>query len=252
MMTCVRLHMYANGYTTSVPVINQSIELSASTKPANHPAVTRGVGKRLYKGFTLTEMMLTLAIAGILLAIGVPSFSEVVRNGQISSQYNRIVGSLLLARSEAVKGPSQVTLCARRTVGVNECGDSDDWANGWLVFVDNTIAAGETEASIDSNDQILRVETALNTGYTTVVLGSATGSAAAATSASFIRYTTDGDTEWASASIMICDSERGPAKSRAINILLTGDVRRGRTPNDTDVPIDVFNRPISNHCPDSA
>ena len=75
--------------------------------------------RRTDHGFTLIELLVGLAVAGILLAVGAPSFVEAVRESKISSQYNRMVGSLYLARSEAVKGPDQVTICPRESKGAN-------------------------------------------------------------------------------------------------------------------------------------
>lgn len=196
------------------------------------------------QGFTLIELMVAVAIAGILLAIGVPSFAEVLKESRISSQYNSLVGSLYLARSEAVKGPGQVTVCPRNAKGADQCGNETDWENGWLVFADNTRVSGETVAVVDDDDEIIKVEPAISGNNTIVAIGSSTNSAGGANSVAFIRYQQRGGTQLRSASVLVCDTDRGSASSRAINIVLTGDIRRGRISSGSDAPRDVFNRPI--------
>lgn len=202
-------------------------------------------------GFTLIELLVALAIASILLAVGVPSFGEAIQESQISSQYNTMVRSLYLARSEAVKGPNQVTVCPRKEKGVQECGGVSDWNNGWIVFIDNTYLSSEAQAKIDSADKIISVESAMTGTNVIHAIGSSSNSALDAENVAFVRYTTDGDAEWAAGSFVICDTSRGSKSSRAINIVLTGDIRRGRAASDDEAPRDVFNQPISKYCTES-
>ena len=54
-------------------------------------------------GFTLVELMITLAIAGILVAVGIPSFNSTISSNRLTSYANELVTALNLARSEAVK-----------------------------------------------------------------------------------------------------------------------------------------------------
>ncbi len=53
-------------------------------------------------GFTIVELMITLALAAVLLTIGIPSFTQLLRKNAITSQSNTILSSLLYARSEAI------------------------------------------------------------------------------------------------------------------------------------------------------
>ena len=55
-------------------------------------------------GFTLLELLVAMAVTGILLGVGVPSFVEVMKNARLSTQHNDLLQSLYLARSEAIKG----------------------------------------------------------------------------------------------------------------------------------------------------
>ena len=87
-------------------------------------------------GFTLIELMVTISILAILLGIGVPSFRTMIEESRIRSVSTDIVRALELARSEAVKRGTPITLCASS----DQATCSGTWVNGWLVK-DNAVAA---------------------------------------------------------------------------------------------------------------
>lgn len=81
-------------------------------------------------GFTLVEMLIAIAIAAILLAIAVPSYNGSRLNSQLRASSNDLIGSINLARSEAIKGGSAVTMCA--SANGETCGGG--WNQGWVVL----------------------------------------------------------------------------------------------------------------------
>ena len=80
-------------------------------------AVRNCMKKRRENGFTLMELLITISIAGILFALGIPSFSSMMKNGRINAQYSAMEGALFHARSEAIKGASDVTVCPKNAIG---------------------------------------------------------------------------------------------------------------------------------------
>lgn len=90
------------------------------------------MGRRIssVQGFTLVELIVAISIAAILLAIAVPSYSGSQLNSQLRASANDLIGSINLARSEAIKRGKTVTLCASSD-GEN-CGGA--WHQGWLVL----------------------------------------------------------------------------------------------------------------------
>jgi type IV fimbrial biogenesis protein FimT len=76
-----------------------------------------------FSGFTLIELMITLAVAAILVTIAVPGMVTLVQNSRTTSQTNELVSALNLARSEAVKRGVTVTVRA----------EGGDFADGWCV-----------------------------------------------------------------------------------------------------------------------
>lgn len=82
------------------------------------------------RGFTIVELMVALSIAAMLLAVAVPSYSGSRLNSQLRASANDLIGSINLARSEAIKGGTTVTLCA--SADGQTCGGN--WNEGWVVL----------------------------------------------------------------------------------------------------------------------
>lgn len=100
-------------------------------------------------GFTLIELIVTLAVASIALGVAVPSLSTMIRNNSMATQTNALVTDINLARSEALKRGVSVILCrsANPNATTPTCGGgANTWTTGWLVFAsgdgDNTYTAG--------------------------------------------------------------------------------------------------------------
>jgi type IV fimbrial biogenesis protein FimT len=97
------------------------------------------MNSQLYRGFTLLELMVTVIVAGTLLAIGVPSFMEFSRNNSITAAANDLVGGLIAARSRAVQLQVPVTLCAspNPTDANPTCSADGSGTNGgFIVWID--------------------------------------------------------------------------------------------------------------------
>lgn len=96
----------------------------------------------MYKGFTLVELMVTMAVAIILMAVGVPLFQQMLANNRVTGQTNSLVTAMTLARTQAVGRGAPVAVCAKasRDPAVLACGAVGDWVNGWLVFLDGAAA----------------------------------------------------------------------------------------------------------------
>ena len=75
-------------------------------------------------GFTLVELLVTLTVAAILLAVGVPSFKNFIASQRVKSATTELVSAMLIARSEAVKRRGTVTVAPV---------SGSAWANGWVV-----------------------------------------------------------------------------------------------------------------------
>jgi type IV fimbrial biogenesis protein FimT len=115
------------------------------------------------QGFTLLELMVTITIGGILLAIAVPALGTFIRGSRLSGSARDFVVDLSLARNEAVLRATTVSVCT--STNLTSC-TASGWASGRLVFVD-----GAAVGSVDAGDQILSVTQPLNSSLTTTASG---------------------------------------------------------------------------------
>ena len=99
-------------------------------------------------GLTLLELIVGIAVLGILLAVGVPSFQSTVDSNRLAAQTNSLVTALNLARSEAVKRGQPVSVCA--STNQTTCSGATAWTTGWIAFTDANGAAGTLNAPGDT------------------------------------------------------------------------------------------------------
>ncbi len=64
------------------------------------------------RGFTLVELMITLAVSAIIVTVAVPSFASFIRSQRASTQANDLLVSLTFARSEALKRGVPISVCS--------------------------------------------------------------------------------------------------------------------------------------------
>jgi type IV fimbrial biogenesis protein FimT len=107
-------------------------------------------------GFTLFELLVVLAIAGVFASVAVPGVQSSIAQNQRSSCISEMVSMLSVAREEAVSRQQQVALCGS-TDGAS-C-NTNSWQTGWLLFVDDGTGAGGVAGDLDLNgdEQLLRV-----------------------------------------------------------------------------------------------
>jgi type IV fimbrial biogenesis protein FimT len=161
-------------------------------------------------GFTIVELLVAMAVAGILAAIGIPAFNSFVQNDRDTSQINSLAMSLNLARSEAVK--------RNTSVGVKVCPSSNGacnspaggWGAGWIVL------------DLDPNNTLApvlqQVPALAGTNVLTATGGGANG----------ITFRSNGSVV-ASLKVKVCDA-RGGAYARDIEVTTVGTVTASQNP----------------------
>lgn len=102
----------------------------------------------LQRGLTLIELLVTITVMGVLMAIGVPSFQSSMASSRVTTTNNDFVSALALARSEAIRRGTRITVC--KSTNGTACFTTGDWAQGWIVFVDTTRTAAD--AAVDAAD----------------------------------------------------------------------------------------------------
>ncbi len=158
------------------------------------------------RGYSLTNLVTTVAIAGTLSTTATPVMQDLVLDQRLVTYANQIFGDLQLARSEAIQRASRMTLCKSED-GVS-CSSVSDWQDGWIVFID----LNENE-TVDSGETVVRVGQALADGV----------SLRFGTSYRYVYFKQDG-TAWPNATFVLCDG-RGAANARGVIVWRTGRVR---------------------------
>jgi type IV fimbrial biogenesis protein FimT len=178
----------------------------------------------------LIELLVTLSIAGILLTIAVPSFIDFIRNSRMASQANDLVLALTLAKSEAVKRGTLVTVCSRSSD--TACAGSTTWDAGWLVFVDGGVAG-----TVDGTDVVLQVGSPLTGGNTL-----------RSSNLQRVSFQSTGFSLGFIGTLVFCDA-RGAIEARGVTVSLQGRVRRTTDGNGDSIE-DVSGTAASNlTCP---
>ncbi|KEQ15014.1 GspH/FimT family pseudopilin [Endozoicomonas numazuensis] len=102
-------------------------------------------------GMTLPEMLITLSVFAILIAIAAPSMKDMLADRRVAANTQTLFGSMLLARSEAIKRQSPVSIC--KSSNGSGCDNSlTNWNTGWLVFEDE-----DADGILEAGDQLIRV-----------------------------------------------------------------------------------------------
>lgn len=102
---------------------------------------------RKQHGFTLIELMIAVALFGLLLSMAVPALDQFTTNARQTSAINDFVGSMHMARSTAVTTNARVTVCASSNQRTCE---AVPWDEGWIVFSDRN-----NNQLVDGNDAIV-------------------------------------------------------------------------------------------------
>ncbi|HTT09567.1 MAG TPA: GspH/FimT family pseudopilin [Burkholderiaceae bacterium] len=188
-------------------------------KAANHLCLSSAAQLRA-SGFSLIELLVVLAIAAVLLGIGVPNMQQYIVSSRLSGASNDFFSALNVARSEAVRRGVQVTLATNGSAG------SRDFTSGWTMFVDTN-----ADGALTAGEEVLRVGAALDAPMT--IFGSANFG-------SFIAFDATGRLTTGGGSFVICHGTSlvvdGIARARAVVINSAGRVRAG-VMNSANVPV---------------
>ena len=140
--------------------------------------------KNRQSGFSLLELMATVAIGGILLAIGLPSFVNLIKTNRLATQTNSVLTALHLARNESINRGHNIRV-------LTITGDTD-WAAGWQVRLDVN-----NDGITDAEDTVLRsfdaIEKATLVGDTNDVIYQSSGFVEAVNSITLTAYECTGD-----------------------------------------------------------
>ena len=199
--------------------------------------------RRAQRGFTLMELMVVLAVVGVIMGLAVPNFSLYVRNGRLTGAANDLLASLTLARTEAIKRQLPVGLCASGNPGVAAPACSGATATafrqGWIVWVD---ADNDWVPDNNAAEPVIDRHVALDTSLTV-----------RSNNSRRIRYLGNGFISPAGPfgantnNVAMCDARgtdptiAGVSAARALRVTATGRPRVTKVQADVDAALAVIN-----------
>jgi type IV fimbrial biogenesis protein FimT len=172
------------------------------------------------RGFTVIELMVAMAILGILMGIAAPSLRDVLMNATITSQANDLMSAFATARSEAVKRGVRTAVCT--STNGTSCTNSA-WHQGWIIFTDS-----DADGAVDAGSSALKVQSATDGQNTLTSVGHVTNGAGARV----VAFSPVGSLAGAAVTFTLCDSRTttnvGAAatlRGRQITVSTTGRPR---------------------------
>ncbi len=108
-----------------------------------------------FQGFTLIELIIVLAIGGILFSSALPAFSRLIAKNQQTAQLHTLFHHHQLARSEAIRTNLAVLLC--KSNDAQHCTPKSKWSDGWIIFSDTN-----NNKKIDGNERVVYIQQALS------------------------------------------------------------------------------------------
>ena len=181
------------------------------------------------KGFSLIELMVTVAIAGIVAVTAVPSFNTTIERNRIISERDELAGHLRLARSTAVASNGTVVVCA--SSDKNSCNKTGDWEAGWIVFIKS---GSDVSTYSSSSDQLLKVSEGIDDINTLTWDGGG----------SEIAFDGDGNAR-SSGTFTFCGSSASDNLAKALILYKTGSMRPGIDNNSNGISEDMGGSDLS-------
>jgi len=167
------------------------------------------------RGMSIIEVMLTVAILGVLAAMATPSFTTVIKNSRIRTQASDLMVNLAVGRAESAKRNVRVTLCPSNTYTATppSCNTgtlTTNWAQGYIVFAD----VNQNGTFNSGTDELIAVGEALSGGNTLVSAG---------LTANQLQFRASGNSNVTAAggTFKLCDDRAGNF-GRLITVTVTG------------------------------
>lgn len=120
-------------------------------------------------GFTLYELLITVLIVGVVLTLGIPNMTQFTRNSRITTTANDLHAAFLVARGEAARAKTNITICASDNSTAAGASCQGSWEDGFMVFVD---ANGDL-ARAGAGETVLRAHGAIAEGVSLAVANDA-------------------------------------------------------------------------------
>lgn len=174
-------------------------------------------------GFTLVELIVTLAVAIIVAATAVPALTDFIRENRMITALTHFRGQLMLSRSLAIRTGTDVVICKRDSAG--RCTGKAGWEQGWMIFsdVDGNRQCQDTDADglcDGDGGELFTVAGATPKGLSIAATGNPGRKG-------YVRFRPIGDASGFLSTFSFCD-RRGSGEGRGLKLIMTGRVVAAR------------------------
>ncbi len=159
-------------------------------------------------GFTLVELLVTIALVAVVLSAGVPALRGLLLEARMTSSVNALVHAVHLARQDAHKDLRDVVVC--RSLDGRQCAPPGNWSSGWIAFVNRD---RDDPPVVDAGEPVLHA-------VQTQAVRSIASNRRAYVLRPYSFRATNG-------TVVFCD-ERGAAHARSVIVSYTGRPRVAR------------------------
>ena len=197
------------------------------------------MGRVRVAGLTLVELLITLAVAGILVAAASGGATQLIEQHRASAAVNQMLGAVRFARHAAVAHRSPATLCPADGLRGNpsqaaKCGRRNTWHNGALVFLDRN-----ANGRFDGSDALLRRLPRLQAGDRFYWRSFR--------NRTYLMLRPSGLTDWQNGNLLYCPEGGDPKLARQIVINAQARVRHARDSDSDGIVEDTRGRAVK--CP---
>jgi len=184
------------------------------------------------RGFTIIELMVTVAIGAVLVAVAIPSFDPFIKKSRMTAATNELVSALHIARNEAIKSRTVTCVCPSTVDTANlACDVINDWESGWIVFTE----AGADCDYTDGVDRLIKTQNGNDFGSEITIRSKDLS----ISTVNYVRYTSRGAPQRSNGAIQqgvfsICDGRgleatgNNESVARAVQLSAAGSVRSSK------------------------
>ena len=112
-------------------------------------------------GFTLIEMMTAIAVLGVLTAVAVPSFTNMINRNRLASQSNELLSAIQFARIEAIRSNARITFCGTASATADGADDCADGEQPYWVVIGSSGGGAEQQLRLFSVKEPMKISTDL-------------------------------------------------------------------------------------------
>lgn len=181
------------------------------------------------RGYSLVELMVALAVAGLLLGIAVPEFRDLIAAQRATARINTVAGAIQTARHLAIAQNAVAVMCPGQGPA---CAGRDQWHLGTLIFADR-----DGDRQVDEGELVAARLPKLDEGERLVWRSFR--------NRTFLQFRGTGLTDWQNGNFQYCPANGDPRLARQLILNAQGRVRQALDRDGDGIREDARGRPLT-------